>query len=979
MTNANTVADQFCAWLAERVTGAQLSELYQMYPLIDDFCMSRKVTDRPLLTIVDIQKIKRARDTVERNKIFRFMHRGKTVKISAAIRYYLDFVTANIDFLAADDGDRHAVAAAAPGAATLVADVVNSHIDYIDNRNKGGCLWILGGLEMQGFVDSCAAKGARFHYSQRGCRASKENPAWWTTDEYDTAEKPVQNEPVQNMEEEAARPQLQSGAISTECTPVIEHEREKQGIELVDFNSETDYTDTSPTSCAYFGEQLHVSSWQEAYCKVLKWLSADYDLRGLRGRTANQGKRLLWGSKSQITRMKRAFVFGQNDFYADVGFGNNTIVKLISILLKYCRIDCENIIITYTKDKIDTKDKTESISTAEAPAAVEAAAAEKPESVVESGETDVVRQNKNRFFEWLKANSGAGASYLMTYASVRKIEGYLEASGNANSSLYASKDTEEMLNLSRRLVIDSAFMKLDRDNRGALVEALQLYVDYIKEQMPAKADTSDPEKEECSADIRESTGGFADRYAAILKTNFPDGFRYDRAIDRNRFRMYYSEAYSEDIIDSNEQLIERLLKIGTERNGRIFVRDAAEQKDLIREIDDTIVRTFESGASCIYIDCLYKRFQRELSERLHIYDAEAFESVLLGRADQQYCKKYYYLCRHGCDANPQRDVLSYMKLHHVPVTYDEIAGDIWYIPLDRIKQILVTAIETVNAAAEAYLYAPNLPINEDELKIIAAHVRAALLQRPYISDVELKQLIDEYCPSVALNTAEYPLWGLRNVLGYLLRDEFSFRGAIISKKGEEISMAEVFSDFCRRNDHLTVDALKSFAGELDTVIYWDSVYEEMIRINQNEFIRKDQLTFDVGRIDPVLEMLISEEYLPLKSITLFLHFPTIGVSWNSFVLESYVANYSRKYALLHAGFSATDCCGAIVRRDSKITDYRALIVDVLANDKGWKTKADALELLVKESYQRRRSYSDIENVMQEARNRQYRSKELIIN
>ena len=84
------------------------------------------------------------------------------------------------------------------------------------------------------------------------------------------------------------------------------------------------------------------------------------------------------------------------------------------------------------------------------------------------------------------------------------------------------------------------------------------------------------------------------------------------------------------------------------------------------------------------------------------------------------------------------------------------------------------------------------------------------------------------------------------------------------------------------------------------------------------------------------------------------------------MLESYVGHYSKKFRLLHASYAATDCCGAIVRQDSDISDYRTLIVDVLAKNTGWKNKKDALQLLVDLGYQQRRSYSDIEKVMQEA-------------
>ena len=220
-----------------------------------------------------------------------------------------------------------------------------------------------------------------------------------------------------------------------------------------------------------------------------------------------------------------------------------------------------------------------------------------------------------------------------------------------------------------------------------------------------------------------------------------------------------------------------------------------------------------------------------------------------------------------------------------------------------------------------------------------------------------------------MNTSSYPVWGLRNALAYLLREKFSFRGAIISAKNEEISMAEVFIDFCRRFERITVDEIKQFASELNTVVYWDSVYNEMIRVNQNEFVRRDQIHFDIEHTDLILDSLIPKTYAPIKTINLFLQFPTIDVPWNNFVLESYVGHYSKKFRLLHASYTATDCCGAIVRQNSGITDYRTLIVDVLANSTGWKNKKDALQLLVDLGYQQRRSYSDIENVMQEVTTR----------
>ncbi len=458
-----------------------------------------------------------------------------------------------------------------------------------------------------------------------------------------------------------------------------------------------------------------------------------------------------------------------------------------------------------------------------------------------------------------------------------------------------------------------------------------------------------------------------ERYTAILAENFADGFRPGKAIDRNRFRMYYFDMFGQELIEEDEQLVGTMIRIGSIHDERIYVKDETEQKDLIEEINETIMETFKEGASCIYLDCLFEKFQEELAEILHVYNVNSLESILFSSQKRNYFKRYNYLFEYNKEPAPAKDVIEYMKNSHLPVIYAEIESSLWYIPLDKIKHTLVTKPGIVNVAPEAYLYAPNLPVSGNELQKIAELISHALLQRSYISDVELMQLIEEHCPSVLINTSDYPMWGLRNALAYLLREKFSFRGAIISDKDEEISMAEVFSDFCQQSEHITLKELKRFADELNTVIYWDSVYGKMVRISQNEFIRRDQIHFNIEQTDAVLDSLVRSEYTPIKNINLFLHFPTIDVPWNNFVLESYIANYSKKYRLLHANYAATDCCGAVVRQESGISDYRTLIVDVLSKNTGWKTKKDALQLLVDLGYQQRRSYSDIEKVMQEAK------------
>ncbi len=604
--------------------------------------------------------------------------------------------------------------------------------------------------------------------------------------------------------------------------------------------------------------------------------------------------------------------------------------------------------------------------------------AKAPVKVVLDQENEI-KKNRIDFIAWAQSHQMHKSVILAYLSDIKKSSEFAKENNyikEENFLLIQDADTLERVFLEIRK--DSRFVELNNERQKRLVSAMNKLIAFRRatktdsEQKPAGSVLVTPIENSVynpniSVDINFVDPQVKERYTAILAENFEDGFRSAKAIDRNRFRMYYSDMFGDELTEDDEHLVRTLMKIGTLRDERIFIKDETEQKDLLEEINDTITETFKDGASCIYLECLFTRFQEQLAEMLHIYTVDSLERLLFSSGRHNYFKRYNYLFGYNKEPSPNKDVIEYMKESHLPVTYAEIEKDLWYIPLDKIKHELVITSAIVNVASEAYLYAPNLPVSESEIQQIAKLISHALLQHKYISDVELMQLIEIHYPSVLLNTPDYPVWGLRNALAYLLHDKFSFRGAIISAKDEEISMAEVFTDFCQRSEHITVDELKKFASELNTVIYWDSVYSEMVRINQNEFVRRDQIHFDVEQIDAVLDNFIQGDYTTIKTINLFLHFPTIDVPWNNFVLESYVAHYSQKFILLHTSYSATDCCGAVLRKDAGISDYRTLIVDVLVKNTGWKNKKDALQLLVDLGYQQRRSYSDIEKVMQEAK------------
>ena len=453
------------------------------------------------------------------------------------------------------------------------------------------------------------------------------------------------------------------------------------------------------------------------------------------------------------------------------------------------------------------------------------------------------------------------------------------------------------------------------------------------------------------------------RYAHILEEHFKDnGYQLGRAIFRGRFKNYYLSEYGHEPEQTSEQIEALLCKIGKLRDGRVFPISDGEQDNLINEILCEITSSFNNGATTVYPSALFERFREKLGE-IGVYTEESLTSLILEISDGKFCQKHSRLVFKGREANPTADIRKILQESPSPMSVEEIHNIAWYIPLEKIKFILTTGSTFVCIGTGTYYYAPNFPISDNEKKTLISAIGSQIDLIGYITDVELMNIISEKCPCLAINSAEFPRGGIRNCLGYIMRGQFAFNGPIITRRGSRINLSEVFRRFAAEHQHFTYDELKAFADEMEATIYWDAVMSETVRLNENEFIRKDELSPDIAAIDDYLDGICTGEYLPLCEINLFLSFPSIGYRWNGFLLESYLNLFSKKFRLIHNCFTKKEACGAMVRANSKISDYNALITDALSKAGKEFTAKTALEYLVGHGYQAKRSCKDIENVL----------------
>ena len=132
------------------------------------------------------------------------------------------------------------------------------------------------------------------------------------------------------------------------------------------------------------------------------------------------------------------------------------------------------------------------------------------------------------------------------------------------------------------------------------------------------------------------------------------------------------------------------------------------------------------------------------------------------------------------------------------------------------------------------------------------------------------------------------------------------------------------------------------------------------------FVSQDSVSFDIDAVDEAIGRFCHGEFIAIADITSFAAFPTMEVQWTSYLVETFVSKYSKKFKLLHNQYNATVCAGAILRADAKLYDYNQVLATVLAKANCELDSVAALDYLCNAGYLGRRRYTGIAIALSEA-------------
>jgi hypothetical protein len=139
----------------------------------------------------------------------------------------------------------------------------------------------------------------------------------------------------------------------------------------------------------------------------------------------------------------------------------------------------------------------------------------------------------------------------------------------------------------------------------------------------------------------------------------------------------------------------------------------------------------------------------------------------------------------------------------------------------------------------------------------------------------------------------------------------------------------------------------------------------MVRIDVDRYVSENHVSFDIDKIDTLLAGIIGERFAPIRKVSTFALFPTCGLAWNHYLLESYCYRFSRKYRLSVLNYNDKNV-GIIAASDLPLT-YNEMLSEAAAKADIELTVESVSEYLFFNGFTAKRKYSNMPEIIKKAK------------
>lgn len=490
---------------------------------------------------------------------------------------------------------------------------------------------------------------------------------------------------------------------------------------------------------------------------------------------------------------------------------------------------------------------------------------------------------------------------------------------------------------------------------------------------PDDARTAEMPKDMPDIKSAEPASSEEDKLAQVLREKFPDGLRQQN-LAMKQYKARYEEIFGEALLVQNAMLMEKLRDIGEVRvDGRIYAKASGAEQGILEDIAKDLMRLLDESASSLYWPCIYEHYRNEFSG-LSIFTEDVMRSELMPLFSSDYVCGEVISKRWETQSRGE-EIRRLVTGSPVAISLTSIQEKIWYWPQNMVKKFL-DGVPGIIKAKDLYFYGPNVTLSDTEKQRLRDALLEDIAQRQFITNVRLREILEESCPGVAIDMSSLDNALLRKALATLFPTDFIERAKGLFPAGHMKSGREQIQEYCHAHTKLSASDIKSFAkqrGILGNICNY--VMDEMVRVSPEEWIRRDHVHFqgkEAHIIQKIGQQMGEKICMPLEEFTLFLSFPDIGIPWNSYVLESFLYKNDAilcPFSLVQAngGVSDSGVYGAVIKKGYAIDSYDDVLIELLSRSSDWQTDEEALDFIVAHKLQVLRKLKQIGTIVKQAK------------
>lgn len=456
----------------------------------------------------------------------------------------------------------------------------------------------------------------------------------------------------------------------------------------------------------------------------------------------------------------------------------------------------------------------------------------------------------------------------------------------------------------------------------------------------------------------------------ILETKFPNGYRLGSRIETKKLIRYYQEEYGYKLKMDMTDIDEDVKACGIVHETRVYLPSLMLSSEDKEKLTSHINNLFNEGKSCIFYSVLFEDFRDSFLDN-QIYDENMLKEYLSYNGEGKwFFRSTYFSNERNAETNILADVVEFVKEQGIVVSEDDVVNGLSHLPEQSVRRAF-NERETglISSGRKQRFHIDNFVVSKEELAIVESIITKAIELYEYISFGELIEDMRTQASSILDNNAIFTEIGIKKVLAIKLANKFAFVNNLISSKDNPISTEDAYRSLAKRETFTNEDVNK-LGYECDSLpnVYIDLLLQYSVRINENEYVSKSKVSFDIEKIDAILSQLITKDYIAINDIETLSVFPDCGYHWTTFLLESYVYNHSKLFKLLHAKyFSQTVSLGGIVRKSSAITDFDTMVANAINDDNVPLKNSDIVDYMYDKIFIAQHRYKDVVKVIDKVR------------